>query len=106
MGQEGCGHQYVTQPRLIVTVFICQLVAGMFEGTHHRLVFGSNGREAVDHVITVHPDRPGLDTFGEEMRFVNVLRPDARRQAIVGRMVKIFELAFPREVTLRPSPVL
>ena len=49
----------------------CQLVAGMFEGTHHRTAFASNGREAVEQARTVHPDlalldirMPGMDGFG------------------------------------------
>jgi signal transduction histidine kinase/CheY-like chemotaxis protein len=46
----------------------CQLVAGMFEGSHHRLVFGSNGYEAVQKATELQPDAilldirmPGLD---------------------------------------------
>ena len=46
----------------------CQLVAGMFAGTHHRLVFGSSGKEAVDKARSMKPDiilmdirMPGMD---------------------------------------------
>ncbi len=46
----------------------CQLVAGMFTGSHHRLSFGSNGREAVEKAQTLRPDvilldirMPGMD---------------------------------------------
>ena len=45
----------------------CQLVAGMFEGTHHRLVFGSNGREAVERARAEHPDVALLDIRMPEM---------------------------------------
>jgi CheY-like chemotaxis protein len=46
----------------------CQLVAGMFDGSHHRLYFGANGFEAVEKASALHPDAilldirmPGLD---------------------------------------------
>jgi signal transduction histidine kinase/DNA-binding NarL/FixJ family response regulator len=46
----------------------CQLVAGMFTGSHHRLVFGSNGREAVNKARDLKPEvilldirMPGMD---------------------------------------------
>lgn len=34
----------------------CQLIAGLFEGSHHRLHFGSNGREAVEKARALKPD--------------------------------------------------
>jgi len=34
----------------------CQLVAGMFHHSHHRLVFGSNGEEAVNQAREIKPD--------------------------------------------------
>ena len=39
----------------------CQLLAGMFAGTHHRLVFGSTGREAVTRAQEIKPDVVLLD---------------------------------------------
>ena len=46
----------------------CQLVAGMFDGSRHRFIFGSNGCEAVVKACETHPDAtlpdtrmPGLD---------------------------------------------
>jgi len=45
----------------------CQLVAGMFAGTHHHLVFGSSGREAVDQARSVRPDVALLDIRMPEM---------------------------------------
>jgi signal transduction histidine kinase/CheY-like chemotaxis protein len=44
-----------------------QLFAGMFNGTHHRLCFGSNGREAVDVAREVRPDIVLLDIRMPEM---------------------------------------
>ncbi len=39
----------------------CQLVAGIFAGTHHRLVFGSSGQEAVTQARETKPDVVLLD---------------------------------------------
>jgi len=46
----------------------CQLISGMFTGSHHRLIFGANGREAVEKASTLRPDvilldirMPGMD---------------------------------------------
>jgi signal transduction histidine kinase/CheY-like chemotaxis protein len=46
----------------------CQLIAGLFAGTHHTLVFGTNGQEAVTKAIALKPDvilldlrMPGMD---------------------------------------------
>jgi signal transduction histidine kinase/CheY-like chemotaxis protein len=46
----------------------CQLVAGMFSGTHHELAFSLNGRAAVNKATEFHPDiilldirMPGMD---------------------------------------------
>ena len=46
----------------------CQLIAGMFAGSHHRLVFGSSGEEAVAKAREIKPDvllldvrMPGMD---------------------------------------------
>jgi signal transduction histidine kinase/FixJ family two-component response regulator len=39
----------------------CQLIAGMFNGTHHRLVFGSSGEEAVAKAREIKPDILLLD---------------------------------------------
>jgi CheY-like chemotaxis protein len=39
----------------------CQLLAGMFAGTHHRLVFGSTGQEAVVQAREIRPDVILLD---------------------------------------------
>ncbi|MBX3744538.1 MAG: CHASE3 domain-containing protein [Verrucomicrobiae bacterium] len=46
----------------------CDLVAGMFEGSHHRLEFGHNGEEAVAKARLLRPDvilmdvrMPGMD---------------------------------------------
>ncbi len=46
----------------------CELVAGMFAGSHHRLVFGSSGEEAVAKARELKPDillldvrMPGMD---------------------------------------------
>jgi signal transduction histidine kinase len=39
----------------------CQLVAGMLEGTHHRVIFGSDGREAVEKTRSARPDIVLLD---------------------------------------------
>jgi signal transduction histidine kinase/FixJ family two-component response regulator len=39
----------------------CQLVSGMFAGSHHKLVFGSNGREAVEKAQEIRPDAILLD---------------------------------------------
>ena len=39
----------------------CQLLAGMFAGTHHRLVFGSTGEEAVARAREIKPDVVLLD---------------------------------------------
>jgi signal transduction histidine kinase/DNA-binding NarL/FixJ family response regulator len=44
-----------------------QLFAGMFEGSHHRLCFGSNGREAVKVAREVRPDIALLDIRMPEM---------------------------------------
>ena len=55
----------------------CQLIAGMFNGTHHRLVFGSSGEEAVAKSRELKPDillldvrMPGMDGYEalEEIR--------------------------------------
>jgi CheY-like chemotaxis protein/anti-sigma regulatory factor (Ser/Thr protein kinase) len=39
----------------------CRLVAGMFEGSHHQLEFGVDGREAVDRTRAFRPDLLLLD---------------------------------------------
>ena len=39
----------------------CRLLAGMFDGTHHRLVFGSTGQEAVARAQEIRPDVVLLD---------------------------------------------
>ena len=46
----------------------CQLIAGMFAGSHHRLIFGSSGEEAVAKARELKPDvllldvrMPGMD---------------------------------------------
>jgi CheY-like chemotaxis protein len=39
----------------------CQLIAEMFAGSHHRLVFGSNGEEAVAKARELRPDILLLD---------------------------------------------
>jgi signal transduction histidine kinase/CheY-like chemotaxis protein len=39
----------------------CQLIAGMFAGSHHRLVFGSSGEEAVAKARELKPDILLLD---------------------------------------------
>ncbi|HXJ73968.1 MAG TPA: ATP-binding protein, partial [Candidatus Dormibacteraeota bacterium] len=46
----------------------CQLIAGLFAGSHHTLVFGANGQEAVTKAIALKPDvilldlrMPGMD---------------------------------------------
>jgi signal transduction histidine kinase/CheY-like chemotaxis protein len=46
----------------------CRLIAGMFDGSHHRLVFGSSGDEAVAKARELKPDillldvrMPGMD---------------------------------------------
>ncbi len=39
----------------------CRLLAGMFDGSHHRLVFGSNGEEAVARAKEIKPDVVLLD---------------------------------------------
>ena len=39
----------------------CQLIAGMFDGSHHRLVFGSSGEEAVTKSRELKPDILLLD---------------------------------------------
>ena len=46
----------------------CELMAGMFAGSHHRLVFGSSGEEAVSKARELKPDvllldvrMPGMD---------------------------------------------
>jgi len=44
-----------------------QLLEGMFEGTHHRLVFGDSGREAVDKARSIRPDIVLLDLRMPEM---------------------------------------
>jgi signal transduction histidine kinase/CheY-like chemotaxis protein len=44
-----------------------QLLEGMFEGTHHRLVFGDSGREAVEKARSIRPDVVLLDLRMPEM---------------------------------------
>jgi signal transduction histidine kinase/CheY-like chemotaxis protein len=39
----------------------CQLIAGMFGGSHHHLVFGASGEEAVDSAREIRPDAILLD---------------------------------------------
>ena len=39
----------------------CRLIAGMFDGSHHRLVFGSTGEEAVAKAREIKPDILLLD---------------------------------------------
>ncbi len=34
----------------------CQLIEGMFEGTHHRLMFNANGEQAITHAAETKPD--------------------------------------------------
>jgi signal transduction histidine kinase/CheY-like chemotaxis protein len=55
----------------------CQLIAGMFAGSHHHLVFGSSGADAVAKSREIKPDlllldirMPGMDGFAavEEIR--------------------------------------
>jgi signal transduction histidine kinase/CheY-like chemotaxis protein len=48
----------------------CRLIAGMFAGTHHHLVFGANGEEAVAKTRELKPDillldvrMPGMDGY-------------------------------------------
>jgi signal transduction histidine kinase/CheY-like chemotaxis protein len=43
------------------------LLEGMFEGTHHRLVFGDSGREAVEKARSIRPDIVLLDIRMPEM---------------------------------------
>ncbi len=38
-----------------------ELMGGMFAGTHHRLVFGCNGRDAVEKAMEIRPDLVLLD---------------------------------------------
>lgn len=45
----------------------CRLLAGMFEGSHHEIEFGSDGREAVIKSRTFHPDIILLDIRMPEM---------------------------------------
>ena len=45
----------------------CQLVAGMFAGTQHRIVFGATGQEAIDRVLELRPDVILLDIRMPEM---------------------------------------
>ena len=59
------------RPRLLVVddnETNCQLIAGMFAGSHHRLFFGSSGEEAVAKARELKPDillldvrMPGMD---------------------------------------------
>lgn len=44
-----------------------ELIAGMFAGSHHRLVFGSNGREAIEKVAEAHPELVLMDIRMPEM---------------------------------------
>jgi signal transduction histidine kinase/FixJ family two-component response regulator len=44
-----------------------QFLAAMFEGTHHHLTFGCNGREAVEKAREVRPDIALLDVRMPEM---------------------------------------
>jgi len=62
----------------------CQLVAGMFAGSHHRLVFGSNGREAVAKARELRPDVILLD-----IRMPNM---DGREALLAIRKVSGLEL--------------
>jgi len=39
----------------------CQLIAGMFDGSHHRLIFGASGEEAVAKARELKPDAILLD---------------------------------------------
>ena len=39
----------------------CELIAGMFAGSHHRLVFGANGHEALEKAKALRPDAILLD---------------------------------------------
>src|SRR5262245_26901701 len=41
-------------------------------------------RGGVHHVVAVDPHRSGLDLAGEQVRLVDVLGPDGRRQAVGG----------------------
>ena len=41
-------------------------------------------RGRLHDVVAVHPDRARFDVLGEERRLVNILRPDACRQAVIG----------------------
>ncbi len=45
----------------------CRLLAGMFEGSHHTIEFGRDGREAVQKSQTFHPDLILLDIRMPEM---------------------------------------
>jgi CheY-like chemotaxis protein len=45
----------------------CNLVSGMFVGSHHQLEFGTNGREAVEKAHTFRPDILLIDIRMPEM---------------------------------------
>jgi signal transduction histidine kinase/CheY-like chemotaxis protein len=60
----------------------CQLIAGMFAGSHHRLIFGVSGEEAVAKAREFNPDlllldvrMPGMDGYKalEEIRKIHGL---------------------------------
>jgi len=44
-----------------------ELMGGMFAGTHHRLVFGCNGRDAIERAKEIRPDLVLLDIRMPEM---------------------------------------
>ncbi len=74
----------------------CELVQGMFAGSHHQLFFGTNGREAVSKAAELHPD----------MIFMDIRMPELDGRQALAEIRKIAGLELTPIVAVTASSLL